>query len=170
MDSNSSDGEDSIGCKGYYCFRFVVGNSLCSMESSKTDAVSVKFNGKNFALWEFQFRVFVQGRRLLSILDGSTKEPAEGTTVKGFTSASAMWKHLSELYTQTSASRKFDIEYEIASLQQGDRDISSYYEADVTLWTEHDLLTASLVSSAASSEVVKERALTSYAVFDAFAS
>ncbi|CAN0925637.1 Transcription termination factor MTERF5, chloroplastic [Linum grandiflorum] len=166
---------------------FVVDNSLYSMESSKVDAVSVKFTGKNFALWEFQFRVFVQGRRLLSILDGSTKEPIESATAKvkddweannaqviswilssidpgialslrGFTSASATWKHLTDLYTQTNASRKFDIEFEIASLQQGDRDISSYYQAVVTLWTEHDLLTASLVSSAASSEVLKERA------------
>ncbi|CAN0862520.1 Retrovirus-related Pol polyprotein from transposon RE1 [Linum grandiflorum] len=156
------------------------------MESSKAYAVSVKFTGKNFALWEFQFRIFVQGRRLLSILDGSTKEPAEGATTKvkddweannaqvmswilssidpgialslrGFTSASAMWKHLTDLYTQTSASRKFNIKFEIVSLQQGDRDISSYYQAVVTLWTEHDLLTASLVSAAASSEVLKER-------------
>ncbi|CAN0840535.1 Retrovirus-related Pol polyprotein from transposon RE1 [Linum grandiflorum] len=159
------------------------------MEAAKLDVVSVRFNGKNFALWEFQFRVFVQGRRLLAILDGTSSEPASDATTKikddwaannaqiiswllssvesgvalslrGFTTAHEMWKHLTDLYTQTSASRKFDIEYEIAHLHQGDRDVSTYYQAAVTLWTEHDLLTASTNSSKVSAEVVKEQSST----------
>jgi hypothetical protein len=35
----------------------------------------VHFNGKNYASWEFQFRMFVRGKELWGHLDGSSKAP-----------------------------------------------------------------------------------------------
>lgn len=37
----------------------------------------VKFDGKNYPLWEFQFRMFVEGKDLLGVLNGTTCEPTE---------------------------------------------------------------------------------------------
>ncbi|CAN0919057.1 hypothetical protein LINGRAHAP2_LOCUS31234 [Linum grandiflorum] len=115
---------------------------------SKSDMVSVRLTGKNFALWEFQYRIFVQGRRLLSILDGSKKKPTDAApdkdkddwaannaqvitwilasmepvialSLQKFSTAHDMWKHLNELHSQTNTSRKFELEHDIARLQQG---------------------------------------------------
>ncbi|CAL1396853.1 unnamed protein product [Linum trigynum] len=157
------------------------------MEGSKLDCVSVKFNGKNFPLWELHFRVFVHGRGLLPILDGSLPEPDVTATAKAradwaiqnaqvtswllssmepgislslraFTTAHAMWQHLLALHSQTDISWKFEIEFDLAALQQGDMDVRSYYQKALDLWTEQDMLTTSLVSAAASEEVLKDRA------------
>ncbi|CAL1387485.1 unnamed protein product [Linum trigynum] len=157
------------------------------MEGQKGDVIVVRFNGKNFALWEFQFRIYVQGRRLRGILDGSIPEPAADASAKvkedwavnnasvmsillssmdpgislslrGFSTAADMWRHLSALYSKASASRKFDVELDLANLKQGDRDVSTYYQDEMTLWTEHDLLLTSLVPTAASTDVIHERA------------
>ncbi|CAL1358011.1 unnamed protein product [Linum trigynum] len=164
------------------------------MEASKLDCVSVRFNGKNFALWELQFRLFVQGRRLSSILDGSKPEPdatasaqeredwavhnaqimvwllgsmdpSIALSLRGFSTAHAMWKHLSDIHSQVSSSRRFEIEIELARLHQGELDVRSYYQESVRLWTEHDLLTSSLLSSEASAEVLRERASSRFMQF-----
>ncbi|CAN0843505.1 hypothetical protein LINGRAHAP2_LOCUS3885 [Linum grandiflorum] len=42
--------------------------------SEKLDTSSVKFNGKNYSIWEFQFRYYVAGKGLLAYLNGSTKK------------------------------------------------------------------------------------------------
>ncbi|CAN0877143.1 Retrovirus-related Pol polyprotein from transposon TNT 1-94 [Linum grandiflorum] len=69
-----------------------------------------------------------------------------------------MWNHLTTLHSQTNASRKFELESEMARLEQGDKDISSYYQAAVHLWTEHDLLLSSSVTATESAAVLQERA------------
>ncbi|KAA8535364.1 hypothetical protein F0562_030367 [Nyssa sinensis] len=37
----------------------------------------VRFNGKNYACWEFQFRIFVKGKKLWGHLDESSKAPTD---------------------------------------------------------------------------------------------
>ncbi|CAL1386829.1 unnamed protein product [Linum trigynum] len=125
-------------------------------------------------------------RRLLSVLDGTSPEPGEDDSAKakedwaannavvmsallgsmhpgislslrGFSTAAAMWQHLTTLYSKASASRKFDVELDLANLKQGDRDVSTFYQDAMTLWTEHDLLMSSLVPAAASADVIRER-------------
>ena len=132
------------------------------MEGSKSESISVKFNGTNFALWEFQFRIFVEGKGYSGILDGSQKE--EGTTeaklqwktknaqvitwilnsvepeitlsLRSFKTAATMWKHLQGFYSQVDQSRQFQLEYEIANINQEDRDIHGFYIEILKLWTE----------------------------------
>ncbi|CAN0827320.1 Retrovirus-related Pol polyprotein from transposon RE1 [Linum grandiflorum] len=69
-----------------------------------------------------------------------------------------MWKHLHGLHSQTNASRKFELETEIARLHQGELDVSAYYQAAIHLWNEQDLLTAASKSADVSYDVLKERA------------
>ena len=78
------------------------------------------FNGKNYASWEFQFKMFVKGKELWGHLDGSSTAPTdpkelsswEGKDAKidswllssvephmvnnlrGFTTAKEMWDYL----------------------------------------------------------------------------
>ncbi|CAN1129053.1 hypothetical protein LINPERHAP2_LOCUS5009, partial [Linum perenne] len=54
-------------------------------------------------------------------------------------------------------SRLFEIEFELAKITQGDRDINTFYTAASDLWTEQDLLSMSMLSSAASAEILAER-------------
>ncbi|CAN0839525.1 Retrovirus-related Pol polyprotein from transposon TNT 1-94 [Linum grandiflorum] len=154
--------------------------------SDKSESLSARFNGKNYSLWEFQFRYFVAGKGLLPYLDGratepelmsyskelekwnlnnakvfswiiNSVEPRIALTLRTFTSAAAIWSHLEKVYAKASSSRLFELEYELAKLTQSDRDISSFYTAALDLWTEQDLLTTTMLSSAASSEVLAER-------------
>ncbi|CAN1176981.1 Retrovirus-related Pol polyprotein from transposon TNT 1-94 [Linum perenne] len=45
------------------------------MQSDSSDSLAIKFNGKNYDLWSFQFRFFVKGKALLSYLDGTAVKP-----------------------------------------------------------------------------------------------
>ncbi|CAN1294927.1 hypothetical protein LINPERPRIM_LOCUS22648 [Linum perenne] len=84
-------------------------------------------------------------------------EPRIALTLRTFTSAAAIWIHLKKLYAKANSSRRFDIEYELAKLTQGDRDINTFYTIALELWTEQDLLSMSMLSAVASDEVLAER-------------
>ncbi|CAN0913224.1 Retrovirus-related Pol polyprotein from transposon RE1 [Linum grandiflorum] len=156
------------------------------MDASKLNAFPTRLDRKNFPLWELQFRTLAEGKRLLSILNGDTPRPASEASTKSkddwmvgnaqlkswilatvdpatalslrrFTSAYDMWKHIRDTYSQTNSARQFELENEIALFNQGDRDIGSYYQEFLTLWTEYDMLTALLVKEAPTDAVMKER-------------
>ncbi|CAN0906247.1 hypothetical protein LINGRAHAP2_LOCUS24142 [Linum grandiflorum] len=156
------------------------------MDPTKLDALPARLDRKKFPLWEFQFRNLAAGKRLLAILlgdthrpsaDASTKnnedwsacnaqlvswllasvDPATALSLHRFTAASEMWKHINDTYSQNNYARQFELEDEIALFNQGDRDIGTYYQDFLTLWTEYDMLTASLVKETPSDAVVKER-------------
>ncbi|CAN0847376.1 hypothetical protein LINGRAHAP2_LOCUS4941 [Linum grandiflorum] len=148
--------------------------------------LAVKLNGRNYSLWEFQFRFLIQGKDLLAYLDGSVKKPAEDATsaakttwntknaqvishllhcmephialtLRTFNTASKIWTHLKKTYGLVNSSRLFEVEYELARLQQGDLDVTSFLNATQQLWTEQDILSTSLLSKTASEEIQKER-------------
>ncbi|CAN1245557.1 Retrovirus-related Pol polyprotein from transposon RE1 [Linum grandiflorum] len=157
------------------------------MEFIKDDSIAACFDGKNYALWEHQFRVHVQGKALLSYLTGEAAIPDPPAAAADSTStwqtnnakvvswilgsvtphislslccfiyAADIWKHLKQTYAQVNTSRQFEIEYELAKLGQGDMDIHGYYLAASQLWTEQDLMTASLHDSATSAVLTTER-------------
>ncbi|KAG6481042.1 hypothetical protein ZIOFF_057634 [Zingiber officinale] len=43
-----------------------------------TETLAIKFTGKNYVAWEFQFRIFLKGKELWNHIDGSTLVPKEG--------------------------------------------------------------------------------------------
>ena len=43
-----------------------------------TETLAIKFTGKNYAAWEFQFRMFLKGKEPWSHIDGSSPTPKEG--------------------------------------------------------------------------------------------
>jgi hypothetical protein len=44
---------------------------------SSTESFGVRFTGKNYAAWEFQFKLFVMGKELWGHIDGSDPAPTE---------------------------------------------------------------------------------------------
>ena len=59
-------------------YNFLVGYSLslgCIMSSDKLESFPIRFTGKNFSAWEFQFKLFVKGKELWGHIDGSVPEP-----------------------------------------------------------------------------------------------
>lgn len=43
--------------------------------SSKVSVIPVYLNGKNYSLWEFNLRCFIQGHELWGLVDGSETKP-----------------------------------------------------------------------------------------------
>ncbi|CAN0905649.1 hypothetical protein LINGRAHAP2_LOCUS23789, partial [Linum grandiflorum] len=155
--------------------------------SESHDSVAIRFNGLNYSIWAYVFKVFVQGKSLLGYLDGTKKEPAEtatnsadietwrtnnarvlswmigsvetpiALTFRSFDTAAHIWSHLQTVYTQVSSRRLFDLEYELANLTQGEQTINQYYMVATRLWTELDLLKASKLTATEEAAVLKER-------------
>ncbi|CAL1367505.1 unnamed protein product [Linum trigynum] len=155
------------------------------MDQAK-DLVSSRLNGRNFPLWEFQFRVFVEGKRLFPYLDGSAKKPLASADdkeqadwaannaqviswlsaavepnialgLRSFATAHEMWTHIFALHSQQSASCQFEVSNALALLHQGDKDIRTYYQEALHLWTEEDMLSAALLKGAVLQAMMAER-------------
>ncbi|KAL5763158.1 hypothetical protein ACOSP7_019422 [Xanthoceras sorbifolium] len=101
------------------------------MDIKKFETISIKFNGRNFALWEFHFRVFVVGKGLSGFLDGSAKEEGDekaksswktknaqvitwvlnsveldiALSLRSFKTTADIWNHLKGIYSQVNQSR-----------------------------------------------------------------
>ncbi|CAN0884609.1 Retrovirus-related Pol polyprotein from transposon RE1 [Linum grandiflorum] len=156
------------------------------MTSESHDSVAIRFNGLNYSIWAYAFKVFVQGKSLLGYLDGTKKEPTETATnsadietwrtnnarvlswligsvetpitltFRSFDTSAQIWSHLQTVYTQVSSSRLFDLEYELANLTQREQTINQYYMAATRIWTELDLLKASKLTATEEATVLKE--------------
>ena len=73
-------------------------------------------------------------------------EPDIALSLRSFKTAAAIWDHLNGIYSQVNQSRQFELEYEIANINQEDRDIRSFYVAMLELWTEQDMISSSMIS------------------------
>jgi len=137
-----------------------------------TETLSVKFTGKNYAAWKFQFRMFLKRKELWRHIDGTSPAPAndaefsqwetkdaqiiswilasiEGHMVNNLSSfglASEMWDYLKRIYHQDNTARHFQLELEISNFSQGNLSIEQYYSGFVYLWSEYSGIIYSKVS------------------------
>lgn len=51
----------------------------------KSNTVSVRLDGKNYFPWEFNLRVYIKGRDLWGMIDGTDLQPTESTKLKQWT-------------------------------------------------------------------------------------
>ena len=59
-------------------YNFLVGYSSSLgriMSSDKLESFPIRFIGKNYSAWEFQFKLFVKGKELWGHIDGSVPAP-----------------------------------------------------------------------------------------------
>ncbi|KAF2323168.1 hypothetical protein GH714_033809 [Hevea brasiliensis] len=90
----------------------------------------------------------------------STPNPIEqdiALSLRPFSTANEIWVHLQKLYSQPNHARLFEIEYEIAGINQDDRDVRTFHSELLGLWTELDMVSMSLVDKSAYADLKKER-------------
>lgn len=130
------------------------------------DNFCVRFTGKNYPAWEFQFRMYVKGKGLWSHLDGISMAPLQTTdldaweikdaqiitwilgtidptminNLRSFSTAQEMWNYLKRIYNQDNAAKRFQLELEIANYKQGNLSVQEYYSGFLNLWTEHSAI------------------------------
>ncbi|KAG6495050.1 hypothetical protein ZIOFF_042841 [Zingiber officinale] len=128
-----------------------------------TETLAIKFTEKNYATWEFQFRMFLKGKELWGHIDGSLMAPENAkdlgqwetkdariiswllgsieahmvNNLRPFNTAKEMWDYLKRIYHQDNTARGFQLELEIGNLSQGDLSIEQYYSGFLNLWGEY---------------------------------
>ena len=103
------------------------------MSTNNVDVFGVRFTGKNYSTWEFQFCIFVMGKDLRGPIDGSDPTPTEPTklaqwqvkdarvttmilasvdqqivfNLRPYKIAKDMWEYLKKDYNQDNTARCF---------------------------------------------------------------
>lgn len=54
------------------------------MSGDKSQAISVRLNGQNYAYWSHVMKNFVVGKRVWGHVDGSTPQPSSDTKAEGY--------------------------------------------------------------------------------------
>ena len=161
-------------------YNFLVGYSLSLghiMSSDKLESFPIRFTGKNYSAWEFQFKLFVKGKELWGHIDGSVPAPqgAEALSkweihdarvmtwllssveshlvlnLRPYKIVVAMWTYLNTVYNQDNSAKRFHLEYEMANFTQGSLSIEEYFSGFQTLWSEYcDIVYANVPTAALS--------------------
>ena len=129
------------------------------------DVFLTRFNGKNYASWEFQFRMFVKGKELWGHLDGSSPAPTDPqelsiwttkdakivswilrsvephmiNNLRSFGTGKEIWDYFQRIYSQNNLTQKFQVEMGIANYKQGNLSIEQFYAGFLNLWSEYIL-------------------------------
>ncbi|RVW22080.1 Retrovirus-related Pol polyprotein from transposon TNT 1-94 [Vitis vinifera] len=115
------------------------------MLSKKLESFPIRFTGKIYCAWEFQFKLFVKGKELWGHIDGinpaprdaealskweikdarvmtwilSSVEPHLVLNLRPYKTVVAMWNYLHTVYNQDNSARRFQLEYDMANFTQG---------------------------------------------------
>ncbi|KAL6347272.1 hypothetical protein AAG906_013708 [Vitis piasezkii] len=108
------------------------------MSSDKLESFPIRFTGKNYCAWEFQFKLFghidgsnptphdVEALSKWEIKDArvmtwilSSVEPHLVLNLRPYKTIAAMWNYLHTVYNQDNSAKHFQLEYEMANFTQG---------------------------------------------------
>ncbi|KAG8385238.1 hypothetical protein BUALT_Bualt03G0021300 [Buddleja alternifolia] len=136
------------------------------MSLERSEQFCVRFNGKNYSAWEFQFQIFVKGKELWGHLDGTNPtldrekekekyvkwevkdaqimswilgsvDPSILLNLKPYKTSRQMWEYLKKVYNQTNTARRFQLELELGLLVQGNMSVQDFYSSFETIWAEY---------------------------------
>ncbi|XP_038678926.1 uncharacterized protein LOC119980334 [Tripterygium wilfordii] len=151
------------------------------MSTSNNDSFNIRFTGKNYSSWEFQFQLFVTGKDLWGLIDGSDPAPTDPTklaswnvknarvmtwmlgsvdplivlNLRPYKTAKSMWEYLKKVYHQDNSARRFQLEYEIACYSHGNLSIQDFFSGFQNLWAEFTDIVYATVPAASLSDVQK---------------
>ena len=147
------------------------------MSSDKLKSFPIRFAGKNYCAWEFQFKLFVKGKELWGHIDGSNPAPRDAEALskweikdarvmtwilssvephlvlnlRPYKTVVAMWNYLHTVYNQDNSAKHFQLEYEMANFTQGSLSIEEYFSGFQTLWTNYsDIVYVNVLAAALS--------------------
>ena len=136
------------------------------MSLERSEHFLVRFNGKNYSSWAFQFQIFVKGKELWGHIDGTDPAPnsekEKETNVKWevkdaqimswilgsvepsillnrmpYKTSREMWEYLKKIYNQSNTARRFQLELELGQLSQGSMSIQEFYSSFENLWADY---------------------------------
>ena len=143
--------------------QFIIFGVWSIISSDKLEAFPIRFTGKNYSAWEFQFKLFVKGKELWGHIDGSVLAPqgAEALSkweihdarvmtwflssvesrlvlnLRPYKTVVAMWTYLNTVYNQDNSAKQFLLEYEMANFTQGSLSIEKYFSGFQTLGVDY---------------------------------
>ena len=147
------------------------------MSSDRLESFPIRFTGKNYCAWEFQFKLFVKGKELWGHIDGSNPTPRDAKALSKweikdarvmtwilssvepylvlnlrlYKTVVAMWSYLHTVYNLDNFARCFQLEYEMTNFTQGSLLIEEYFSSFQTLWTDYfDIVYANVLVAALS--------------------
>ena len=127
----------------------------------KSEVTLIRFTGKNYPAWSFQFQTFLEAKELWGYISGSEPKPKEDEkkisawltkdakiktwilgsvephlimNLKPYSTAKDMWGYLKQVYHQDNSARQFHLECAIAEYAQGTLSIQDYYSGFRILW------------------------------------
>ncbi|XP_041015494.1 uncharacterized protein LOC121258174 [Juglans microcarpa x Juglans regia] len=145
------------------------------MSSDKFDSFHLRFTGKNYSAWEFQFQLFVKGKELWGHIDGSDPAPSDVEALskweikdaqlmtwilssvethlvlnmRPYKTAADTWNYLNKVYNQDNTAQCFQLEYEMANFTQGSLSIEEYFSGFQNLWADYsDIVYANVLAAA----------------------
>lgn len=118
------------------------------MSLERSEHFLVRFTGKNYSAWAFQFQIFVKGKELWGHIAGTVPAPDSEQekekyvkwevkdaqimswilgsmehsmllNLKPYKSSREMWDYLKKVYNQSNTARRFQLELELGQLSQG---------------------------------------------------
>ena len=105
------------------------------MLTSNLNIIGVRFTGKNYSVWEFQFHLFVMGKELWGHIHGNDPAPTEVSklaqwqvkdarvmtwilgsvdqllvpNLRPYKTAKSMWEYLKKVYSQDSTAKSMKL-------------------------------------------------------------
>ena len=131
----------------------------------KSEVTLIKFTGKNYPAWSFQFQIYLEAKELWGYIFCSDSIPTEDEkkisswhtkdakiktwilgsvephlimNLKPYPTSKEMWEYLQQVYHQDNSARQFHLECAIVEYAQGTLSIQDYYSGFRTLWSEYD--------------------------------
>ena len=123
------------------------------MSLDKLESFPIRFTGKNYSAWEFQFKLFVKGKELWGHINGSVTTP-QGVealskweihdawvmtwllssveshlvlNLRPYKTVAAMWTYLNTIYNQGNSAKRFHLEYEMTNFTQDSLFIKDFF-------------------------------------------
>ncbi|KAF7150151.1 hypothetical protein RHSIM_Rhsim02G0117000 [Rhododendron simsii] len=81
----------------------------------------------------------VNNAKVVSWILGSVNTSI-GIPMRGLRTAKEMWDYLEKVYQQSNLARKFQIEYDMFSFEQGEKTIQEFYASFMDLWAEYEFV------------------------------
>ncbi|XP_050149267.1 uncharacterized protein LOC126624273 isoform X2 [Malus sylvestris] len=141
MASAKDDSLQAIGVKlngnnyvywAYVMKNFLIGKGLWGYVSGM---VSIPNNPKDekyvelFAAWE------MNNSKIITWINNSV-DLAIGMQLAKFSTSKEVWDHLAKLYTKANFAKRYQLEMEIRTIQQGDKSIQVFYNELTNLWDQ----------------------------------
>ncbi|KAM1261911.1 hypothetical protein ACFX2G_027718 [Malus domestica] len=141
MASAKDDSLQAIGVKlngnnyvywAYVMKNFLIGKGLWGYVSGM---ISIPNNPKDEKHFELVAAWEMNNSKIITWINNSV-DLAIGMQLAKFSTSKEVWDHLAKLYTKANFAKRYQLEMEIRTIQQGDKSIQVFYNELTNLWDQ----------------------------------